>query len=118
MAPTRRIRSVSDNEYQITVSATEVWDGSDESLPAKRTDLDLTVDVQNVDDPGELTLQWLQPEVGTDIDAILTDPDGATPTTGSVTASDKPGLHVVHLQGCRPRGWHDFHWNVNDDCNR
>ena len=29
-----------DNDYQITVSATEVWNGSDEALPAKRTDLD------------------------------------------------------------------------------
>ena len=60
------------------MSATEVWNGSDESLPAKRTDLHVTVDVQNVDDPGELTLRWLQPEVDAEIEAILTDQDGAT----------------------------------------
>ena len=53
-----------DNRYQITVSATEVWNNSDESLPAKRSDIDLTVTVGNVDDAGELTLEWLQAEVG------------------------------------------------------
>ena len=58
---------LTDNNYQITVSATEVWNESDESLPAKRTDLDLTVVVQDVDDKGELVLKWLQPEVDTPI---------------------------------------------------
>ena len=65
-----------DNNYQITVSATEVWDGDNASLPAKRTDIALTVIVENLDDTGELTLQWLQPEVNTPIMATLTDPDG------------------------------------------
>ena len=63
-----------NNEYQITVSATEMSD----ALPAKRTDIALIVIVGNADDTGELTLQWLQPEAGTDIDATLTDPDGDT----------------------------------------
>ena len=63
-----------DNDYQITVSATEISG----ALPAKRTDIALTVIVGNADDTGELTLQWLQPEVGVDIDANLTDPDGET----------------------------------------
>ena len=61
-----------DNNYQITVSATEMSD----ALPAKRTDIALTVVVDNADDKGELTLQWLQPEVDTPIRATLTDPDG------------------------------------------
>ncbi len=64
-----------DNNYQITVSATEMRVGADAPLPAKRTDIDLTVIVGNVDDTGELTLQWLQPEVTTAITATLTDPD-------------------------------------------
>ena len=67
-----------DNNYQITVSATEMRAGADAPLPAKRTDIDLTVIVGNADDTGELTLQWLQPEVGVEIDATLTDPDGLT----------------------------------------
>ena len=86
-----------DNNYQITVSATEMRAGADAPLPAKRTDIALTVIVGNADDTGELTLQWLQPEVGTAITATLTDPDGDT--TGA------PSVDVVHLQGCRPRGW-------------
>ena len=61
-----------DKNYQITVSATEMSN----ALPAKRTDMALTVIVGNVNDPGELTLHWLQPEVATEIDATLTDPDG------------------------------------------
>ena len=65
-----------DNKYQITVSATEMRAGANAPLPAKRTDMPLTVIVGNVDDPGEVTLQWLQPEVGTPITATLTDPDG------------------------------------------
>ena len=52
--------------------------GANAPLPAKRTDMALTVIVGNVDDDGELTLQWLQPEVGTAIMATLTDPDGDT----------------------------------------
>ena len=66
-----------DNNYQITVSATEMRAGANAPLPAKRTDLALTVIVGNEDDDGELTLQWLQPEVGTPITATLTDPDGS-----------------------------------------
>ena len=64
-----------DNDYQITVSATEVWDGVDTSLPAKRTDAAITVTVTDRDDKGELVLEWLQPEVGTVITVALTDPD-------------------------------------------
>ena len=67
-----------DNNYQITVSATEMRAGANSPLPAKRTDIALTVIVGNVDDLGDLTLQWLQPEVTTPITATLTDPDGVT----------------------------------------
>ena len=66
-----------DNEYQITVSATEMRAGPDAPLPAMRTDIALTVIVGNADDTGELTLQWLQPEVTVAIGTTLTDPDGS-----------------------------------------
>ena len=72
-----------DNNYQITVSATEMRAGPNAPLPAKRTDIALTVIVGNADDTGELTLQWLQPEVGTLITATLTDPD--TDPVGEIT---------------------------------
>ena len=70
-----------DNNYQITVSATEVWDEDNASLPGKRTDMALTVIVENANDPGTVTLQWLQPEVGTPIMATLTDSDGGITDT-------------------------------------
>ena len=72
-----------DNDYQITVSATEM----SAAVPAKRTDIALTVTVENADDIGEVTLQWLQPEVGTPITATLTDPDGGITGTSVWTWS-------------------------------
>ena len=72
-----------DNNYQITVSATEMRAGPDAPLPAKRTDIALTVIVGNADDTGELTLQWLQPEVDFAIGTTLTDPDGDRPGPAS-----------------------------------
>ena len=88
-----------DNYYQITVSATEMSD----ALPAKRTDIDLTVIVGNVDDDGELTLQWLQPEVTTEIGTTLIDPDGAT--------SD-PTWTWYTSKAADPEVGNLFHWNV------
>ena len=92
-----------DNNYQITVSATEMRAGANAPLPAKRTDMALTVIVGNVNDHGTLTLQWLQPEVGTEIDATLTDPDGDTSDlTWTWYTSKAADPEVGNL----------FHWNV------
>ena len=88
-----------DNAYQITVSATEMSD----ALPAKRSDMAITVTVENANDPGEVTLQWLQPEVGTSITATLTDSDvGITDSTWTWYTSkvDDPKVGI------------DFHWNI------
>ena len=94
-----------DNNYQITVSATEMRAGASAPLPAKRTDIAITVIVGNVDDPGELTLQWLQPEVGTAIGTTLTDPDGAaTGPTWTWYTSKAADPVVGNL----------LHWNVVD----
>ena len=62
-----------DNMYQVTVRATEM--SAVGGGPAKSTELDVTVDVQNVDEDGAAELQWLQPMVGTPIMANPTDPD-------------------------------------------
>ena len=88
-----------DNNYQITVSATEM----SAALPAKRTDLHLTVIVGNVDDPGELTLQWLQPEVTVAIGTTLTDPDGDT---------SNPTWTWYISKANRPVIGESSHWNV------
>ena len=92
-----------DNNYQITVSATEMRAGLDAPLPAKRTDIALTVIVGNVDDPGELTLQWLQPEVTVAIGTTLTDPDGDITNltwTWYISKATEPVIDE------------DSHWNV------
>ena len=70
--------SGTDNMYQITVSATEMSG----KLPQKRTDLDFTIIVTNVEESGTISFDTLLPEVGTPMRATLTDPDnsdGATP---------------------------------------
>ena len=92
-----------DNKYQITVSATEVRAaGANAPLPAERTDIELTVIVRNVNDPGEVTLQWLQPEVGTPIMATVTDPDGEISDTDWTWYTSKVADPEVGT---------DFHWN-------
>ena len=63
-----------DNMYQITVRSTEIR-GSGETRRALSTERAVTITVQNVDEPGVVELQWMQPEVHTEIMATLTDPD-------------------------------------------
>ena len=90
-----------DNNYQITVSATEMSD----ALLAKRTDIALTVIVGNEDDTGELTLQWLQPEVGTEIMATLTDPDTGITATDWTWYRSKVGGERGELDVTDPTHW-------------
>ena len=45
-------------------------------------DLDVTVTITNVDEPGDVTLSPSSPEVGTQVDASLTDPDLVDSITG------------------------------------
>ena len=96
-----------NNDYQITVSATEMRAGADAPLPAKRTDSALTVFVGNVDDPGELILQWLQPEVTVAIGTTLTDPDGDT--------SGHIGWTWYTSKAAGPVIGEGSHWNVITD---
>ena len=76
-----------DNAYEVTVVAIEMLaEGQDP--PAKRSMLDVTVTVMNVEEPGTITLDRLQTRVeaaGDGVTATLTDPDrdsgDGTPTT-------------------------------------
>ena len=72
-----------DNVYNITVRATErTAIGGGPSLSA---DLDVAVRVIDRDEPGTVMLQWLQPEVGTPIGVVLTDPDDDA-ATGTISS--------------------------------
>ena len=100
--PTDRARSAddtgevatigNDNMYQITVRATEqMTRGADHR--ALSAEAHVTVMVTDVNEPGRLIMNRLQPEVGTPITAILSDPDGDEDTDGSVgTGEDRVTL--------------------------
>ena len=77
-----------DNKYRITVRATEA--ATVGMVPPRATELDLTIMVLDVEEPGEVQLNWRQPEVGTPITASLTDPDAVTATEadGRVPSDD------------------------------
>ena len=59
--------------YQVTVRATEA--AAVGGGPDKYTELDVTVTVTNVNEPGTVELEWRQPQVDVQIDATLEDMD-------------------------------------------
>ena len=71
-----------DNMYQITVRATE-QETSGPDVRALSTETDVTVMVTNVNENGSVTLNRLEPEVGTQIMASLSDPDRDVSMTGT-----------------------------------
>ena len=63
-----------DNEYHVTVRSTDVRpDGAKGAAPTST--LDVVVMVTNVEEAGTATIDWRQPEVGTELTAGATDPD-------------------------------------------
>ena len=58
-----------------------------------------------MDDKGEVTLQWLQPEVGTPITATLTDPDGGITATDWTWYRSKVGGERDELDVTDPTQW-------------
>ena len=65
------------NSYSIVVRAIETRRSGDTG-PAQTTSQSVTVNVTNVEEPGVVTINWLQPEIGVLITATLEDPDNAT----------------------------------------
>ena len=62
--------TATDNIYRVTVVATSSSDSRQKDMK------DVTVTVSNVEEAGTLTLSSSSPVVGTELTAILTDPDG------------------------------------------
>ena len=63
------------NDYSVTVRAVEMTAvGGGPNLAAE---LPVHIHVTNSDEPGKVEVKWLQPEVGTALPAMLTDPDGS-----------------------------------------
>ena len=78
-----------DNVYSVTVTA------SDGSLSGE---VDVTITVTNVDEPGKVTLNLLQPQVDTGLTTIVTDPDGGVRgmTWKWESSSDKTGWTTIN----------------------
>ena len=70
-----------NNEYQITVRATEKF--AIGGGPSRSADLDVMVTVTDVGEDGTVMFDLLEPEVGTPIMATATDPDDEEPTDES-----------------------------------
>ena len=62
-----------DNEYMVTVVATDAGVDSNNKMTAER---DVVVTITNVDETGTVTLSTVQPKVGIALTAMLDDPDG------------------------------------------
>ena len=69
------VKEGGDNEYHLVVHAIEVR-GDRETRRALSSGRDVIVLVRNVDEPGNVGLNRLQPEVGTPVTATLTDGAG------------------------------------------
>ena len=64
----------SNNEYEVTIQAS---DGGATTTATKA----VTIAITNVEEPGTVTLDTLQPQVGVELTATLTDPDSVTDST-------------------------------------
>ena len=64
----------SDNTYEVTIQASDGGQNTTATMA-------VSIEVTNVDEDGTVMLSTLQPQVGVEVTATLTDPDNATPNT-------------------------------------
>ena len=69
-----------NNVYLVTVTATEMLTEG-QKPPAESNSLDVQVTVKDVEEPGTITLDRLQPQVDENLTASFTDPDRGTTDT-------------------------------------
>ena len=65
-----------DHDYQVVVQVTDGKDGHDNPDTGIDDTIAVTIRVLNVDEPGVVELSSMNPEVGKEVAASLTDPDG------------------------------------------
>ncbi len=63
--------------YSVTLEVSDSKNGSGATDTAFDDTLTLTIDVGNVEEPGTLGFDMLQPQVGTSLRALIEDPDGS-----------------------------------------
>ena len=75
-----------DNDYQVTVRASEMR-AADAEGETKSSTQDITVSVKNVEEPGSISLDRVQPQSGVGLTATLSDDDGPS--------GDAPNIDVT-----------------------
>ena len=77
---------VGDNVYKVTVrfggGGEDGMPGADDYAGDDLEEIDLTVIVDNVNEPGRVVISPRQPQLGTELTAILTDEDNVRPGVG------------------------------------
>ena len=80
------------SSYSVTVTATDPSGASDT--------ITVTITVTNADDEGKVTLSSTQPQVGTELTATLTDPDGVSGNpTWQWASADSAGGSFIPING-------------------
>ena len=95
-----------DNVYNIMVRATEVR-ADDDAGAADSSTIDVTITVTDVDEPGTVTIDLRQPEVGVALTAELADPDSGA--EGTINTSSVTWLWSIPKTS-RPEIDNEQHW--------
>ena len=91
-----------DNEYLVTVRATDVRPaGAKGSAPTSKVDVIVTVN--NLNEDGKATIDWRQPEVGTELTGSASDPD---------KVDGQPVFEWSVPKVSRPTLTNDSHWQA------
>ena len=96
-----------NNVYVVKVRATEVVP-EDQVEPAKYTEIQVRVTVTNVDEAGEASIDWRQPQVGVELEAMASDPDTRSATVPSLTITFAWQWSVPKVS--RPETDNNNHW--------
>ena len=84
------------NTYDVVVRAIENRSvrqpASERSWPAQTAERHVQITVVNVGEDGVITLQWRQPELGTEIMAMVMDADGPAANADTTITVDQLGL--------------------------
>ena len=91
----------SKSSYEVNVRATEML-GADDIGPAKYSELVVTVNINDLDEPGKVTFDYKQPQAGAEWVASFTDPDDESDSSVSYSWS------VPKVS--RPSISNDQHW--------
>ena len=93
-----------DNIYSVVIRAIASR-AFDDTGPAETVDTLVTVTVTDVDEDGDVVISLLQPEVGIEIMASLTDPDGGVTVT--IWKWEVSEIRQVSLDVDNPHHWGD-----------